>query len=144
MAEALEKWHPWRTEIAPGIKKLSSFFMIYIEYFNNYEKGKEVLFKLEGRDEYKAIQKGLRMDVESYLIKPTQRLVKYKLLLTDYQKKLRKDHPDYDPLTKVIQSYHQVVEKTNQALENEKHMRRMVVIESKFKNILESSRQWKL
>lgn len=66
--------------------------------------------------EYKAIVKGLRMDVDSYLIKPTQRPVKYKLLLTDYQKKLRKDHPDYHALTKAIETYHMVVEKTNQAL----------------------------
>lgn len=83
------------------------------------------------------------MDIASYLIKPVQRPLKYKLLLTDYQKKLRMDHPDYHALTKAIEIYHQVVEKTNQAMENEKHMKRMVQMEAKFKNILESSRQWK-
>jgi hypothetical protein len=49
------------------------------------------------------------MDFESYLIKPTQRPVKYRLLLADYQKKLRKDHPDYAALTKAIEVYHEVV-----------------------------------
>lgn len=49
MEGVLGTWHPYRTQIAPAIKKLSSFFMIYIEYFNNYEKGKDVLFKLESR-----------------------------------------------------------------------------------------------
>jgi hypothetical protein len=49
------------------------------------------------------------MDFDSYLSKPTQRPVKYKLLLTDYQKKLRKDHPDYNELTKAIKVYHEVV-----------------------------------
>ena len=42
------------------------------------------------------------MDIESYLSKPTQRPVKYKLLLTDYKKKLRIDHPDYHALSKAI------------------------------------------
>jgi hypothetical protein len=56
------------------------------------------------------------MDIASYLIKPVQRPLKYKLLLTDYQKKLRMDHPDYHALTKAIEIYHQVVEKTNQAM----------------------------
>ncbi len=49
------------------------------------------------------------MDIASYLIKPIQRPMKYKLLLADYQKKLRKDHPDYNALTKAIDIYHQVV-----------------------------------
>ena len=49
------------------------------------------------------------MDFDSYLSKPTQRPVKYKLLLTDYQRKLRMDHPDYSALDKAIGIYHQVV-----------------------------------
>jgi len=56
------------------------------------------------------------MDFDSYLSKPTQRPVKYKLLLTDYQKKLRPDHPDFNSLADAIKIYHQVVEKTNMAL----------------------------
>jgi len=59
--------------------------------------------------DFKSIQKGLKMDIDSYLIKPTQRPVKYKLLLTDYQKRLRTDHPDYHALSKAIETYHQVV-----------------------------------
>jgi hypothetical protein len=39
------------------------------------------------------------MDFDSYLSKPTQRPVKYKLLLTDYHKKLRSDHPDFNSLS---------------------------------------------
>jgi hypothetical protein len=40
MKEFLDTWHPIKTEIAPAVIKLSNFFKIYIEYFNNYEKGK--------------------------------------------------------------------------------------------------------
>jgi hypothetical protein len=61
---------------------------------------------IKDTDEVKAIAKTLKMDFDSYLSKPTQRPVKYKLLLTDYQKKLRHDHPDYDALTKAIKIYH--------------------------------------
>lgn len=39
------------------------------------------------------------MDIESYLIKPVQRPPKYKILLREYQKVLREDHPDYEILT---------------------------------------------
>ena len=72
-------------------------------------KGKQILDKLRKRSEYKSIESSLKMDFDSYLSKPTQRPVKYKLLLTDYQKKLRTDHPDYNNLTKAINIYHQVV-----------------------------------
>ncbi len=71
---------------------------------------------IQNKKAFKAIEKSLKMDIASYLIKPVQRPLKYKLLLTDYQKKLRMDHPDYHALTRAIEIYHQVVEKTNQAM----------------------------
>ena len=40
MKSFLDKWDPLKTVIAPAVIKLSSFFKIYIEYFNNYLKGK--------------------------------------------------------------------------------------------------------
>ncbi len=43
----LESWHPVKTEIAQAVIKLSNFFKIYIEYFNNYEKGKEILARIQ-------------------------------------------------------------------------------------------------
>ena len=43
MKSILDNWHPFKTEIAPAVIKLSSFFKIYIEYFNNYLKGKQIL-----------------------------------------------------------------------------------------------------
>ncbi len=42
----LQTWHPMKTQIAPAVIKLSSFFKIYIEYFRNYVRGKEILSKI--------------------------------------------------------------------------------------------------
>jgi hypothetical protein len=39
--------------------------------------------------------------------------------------------------------YHEVVEKNNQALENQIRMKRMIEIEKIYKDILHSSRQYK-
>ena len=49
------------------------------------------------------------MDMDSYLIKPVQRPPKYKLLLREYQKSMRKTHKDYEDLSKAIDNYHLVV-----------------------------------
>lgn len=59
------------------------------------------------------------MDIESYLIKPVQRPPKYKILLREYQKCLRKDHPDYDFLTEAINKYHEVIEENNQSMDQQ-------------------------
>lgn len=77
-------------------------FIIYREYCNNYCKGERIIKSIKNDKNFAKIQNKLKMDIESYLIKPVQRPPKYKILLREYQKALRSDHPDYEILTNAI------------------------------------------
>ena len=47
----------------------------------------------------KQLQLNDRMDLNSYLLKPVQRMGKYALLLTEVSKECPQTHPDYADLT---------------------------------------------
>lgn len=76
------------------------------------------------------------MDIESYLIKPVQRPPKYKILLREYQKVLREDHPDYEILTQAINKYHEVIEQNNQSMDEQIRNHKKTELDSKFGGII--------
>ena len=57
------------------------------------------------------------LDLESYLVKPIQRLPKYVLLIKDLFKHTDQDHPDYTSLGKAYDTYDNVTEENNQKLD---------------------------
>ena len=66
--------------------------MIYREYCNNFMKGQQVIKDLKNNPETLKIEQKLKLDIESYVIKPVQRPPKYQLLLREYHKALHKQH----------------------------------------------------
>jgi hypothetical protein len=69
----------------------------------NYQKGKEILAKIPEDDTaFMSINNSLKRGIDFELIKPMQRALKHKLLLIEYKKNLRSNHPDYYELDKVI------------------------------------------
>jgi hypothetical protein len=57
------------------------------------------------------------LDLESYMVKPIQRLPKYVLLLKDLLKHTEEGHPDFANLTKAYQTYTKVTEENNEKLD---------------------------
>lgn len=55
--------------------------------------------------------------LESYLIKPMQRLCKYELLLNNYFKNMESDHQDYVELEKTISYVENMVKETNEQVQ---------------------------
>lgn len=52
--------------------------------------------------------------MQSFLIKPIQRICKYPLLLKELLKHTPDDHPDYEYLSKSCQSIEEIVKKINE------------------------------
>jgi len=70
--------------------------------------------------------------VNSFLIKPIQRLCKYPLLLRELVKHTLKDHPDYEPLQKAYENMGKVVDYVNETKRNEEKNQRSIAIAQKF------------
>ena len=84
------------------LQKQAPFFAIYIEYMNSYEKTWNHILSLAHinprvqviLDEFKLHTKQ-NNDANSYLIKPVQRLPRYKLLIIPILDKTDPEHKDY-------------------------------------------------
>ena len=81
LEKAIEVWNPHTVRIGENIKSYSKFFMIYREYCNNFMKAQQLVKELKSNPQVIKIEQKLKLDIESYLIKPVQRPPKYQLLL---------------------------------------------------------------
>ncbi len=59
----------------------------------------------------------LKQPIDSFRIKPIQRVMKYQLFLKDYHKNMTEDHPDYAGIAQAIVSIVEVNEKNNLSLD---------------------------
>ena len=71
-------------------------------------KGQHIIKELRKNPLTAKIEQKLKLDMESYIIKPVQRPPKYQLLLREYHKALSKDHEDYLCVEEAMQKYHEV------------------------------------
>jgi hypothetical protein len=88
------------------------FLKIYKDYFNNYEKCAQVIRAAKKQDkkfhewivktEKKARQEK-KLDMQSLMIAPVQRIPKYNLLLKELVKNTDSTHTDYENITKALQ-----------------------------------------
>lgn len=101
----IKTWNPCQTLIGESLMYFHKFFMIYREYCNNFMKGLQILKRIQANPENQRILNKLKMDCESYTIKPVQRPPKYQLLLREYYKSLPKCHKDYSFVGKTISKY---------------------------------------
>lgn len=70
------------------------------------------------------------LTLESYLIQPVQRTMRYELLLRELLKHTWPDHPDYDGLTKAIEKVHQMAELLNLRKREGENNRELVNIDN--------------
>lgn len=114
------------------------FFMIYREFCNNFMKAQQIIKILKNNPEAVKIQQKLKLDFESYMIKPVQRPLKYQLLLREYHESLPVCHKDYNSIKQAIAKYHQVNELNNQSMDSQIRAQVMIKLDKKYGNIISS------
>jgi hypothetical protein len=82
-------------------------------------KGQQIIKQLIRTSDISKIQEKLKLDLQSFVIKPVQRPPKYQLLLHQYLKALPKNHKDYHPIEQAIAKYHEVNELNNQSMDRQ-------------------------
>ena len=66
----------------------------------------------------------------SYLIMPVQRIPRYILLLQDYKSNTEESHPDYQNLTKALETLKNIADRINEEKRNQERRMRMVQLNS--------------
>ncbi|KAH3744399.1 calmodulin-binding protein [Pelomyxa schiedti] len=91
--------------IGESFKKRIPWIKLYIEYALNRDQANEILNSARKNHKFVALLERMRQhpqigkhDLPDFLIKPTQRIVKYPLLLRDLIKDTDTDHQDYNDL----------------------------------------------
>ncbi|CAD8078331.1 unnamed protein product [Paramecium sonneborni] len=105
-------------------QKFIPFFKIYFQYYADYKSYQinylrqtyqdfdKHLFNLEKQDFFRGT------DLNSFLVKPIQRLPKYALLIKDLVKHTWKSHPDYQNLQQTFYEFNLVTFKINHLMGN--------------------------
>ncbi|KAM3146817.1 hypothetical protein pb186bvf_000971 [Paramecium bursaria] len=126
------KFTPYQTVISYVTSFLQNLvdnqgFNIYFDYCNGYTKSSKFQETIKQDEKYKNyidfigqlkkqnILKG--MDLQSYLVKPIQRLPKYILLYKDLLKNTEKDHPDYKNISYQLTYFDKVNEENNKNMD---------------------------
>ena len=115
------------TVLAHAFIQVTPFFKLYAFYCRNYERALNTLAKCRkqtsGFSEFLNTQAALPqcrgLSLESYLIKPVQRLTKYPLFWKDLLKQVPHSHPDRPALEKADELVRTVSMAVNQNLNDE-------------------------
>ena len=108
-------------EMADVFVKFGPFLLLYQAYAQRYERATQNLQRLCANNKelakwlFEQSDKCRGEDVQSFLIRPVQRLMRYKLLLRDLIKKTDREHGDYDLLKTAIEKLQVVAMKVNEA-----------------------------
>eukprot|EP01105_Mastigella_eilhardi_P015207 TRINITY_DN3462_c0_g1_i2.p1 TRINITY_DN3462_c0_g1~~TRINITY_DN3462_c0_g1_i2.p1 ORF type:complete len:472 (-),score=111.88 TRINITY_DN3462_c0_g1_i2:870-2285(-) len=107
--------------IGESFKKRIPFIRLYTEYTTSRNKANEVLTNAKKNHRFVQLLEKLRrvpevknLDLPDYLIQPTQRIVKYPLLLKDIIKHTEMSHPDYKALVEADIELRQVLQEINE------------------------------
>lgn len=102
----------WNSEslISDIFAKYYQYFKLYFEFVNNFEASDSLLNRLLRRNtrlikqQEKILQMTRKLDFPSLLIMPVQKVPRYVLLLKEYQKNTKTDHPDYKAVKETIEN----------------------------------------
>ncbi|PRP84871.1 hypothetical protein PROFUN_07525 [Planoprotostelium fungivorum] len=122
LKECYLQWTP-STCIGTIFVRLAAFFKAYSPYVQNYDAAslliKNEYEKVEIKSEWKEHGKSLpeedrSFDLADFLIRPVQRIPRYKLLLQELYKNTWKEHRDYENIAKSIVILGGVAEHVNE------------------------------
>eukprot|EP00013_Stygamoeba_regulata_P004064 CAMPEP_0177640894 /NCGR_PEP_ID=MMETSP0447-20121125/6786_1 /TAXON_ID=0 /ORGANISM="Stygamoeba regulata, Strain BSH-02190019" /LENGTH=1125 /DNA_ID=CAMNT_0019142995 /DNA_START=207 /DNA_END=3585 /DNA_ORIENTATION=+ len=120
---------------------MSDFMRTYTQYVNNYNIAVEVLDQLEKNPEFVTFLRELTVNgikgqkLHNYLIMPIQRIPRYVLLLTDYQRRTRQDHPDYKLLGEAAEKINTIANYVDERKDLFEKARHVVEVDHLIRNI---------
>ncbi|CAD8152399.1 unnamed protein product [Paramecium pentaurelia] len=111
--------------LGPKIKGLAPFFKVYFTYYEGFNKSMATLKQCTNdKEDFRKFLKNMpsikdynNQDIESYLIKPVQRIPKYNLLLEDIIKHTEKTHPDYKNLCECLELFKKINDDNNKNMD---------------------------
>ncbi|KAI9145660.1 Dbl homology domain-containing protein [Paraphysoderma sedebokerense] len=119
------------------LQKAKSFETSYAEYSKSYPSCLQYLQQLKTQDEVRlCLEKwntapGIKgLSLESFLIKPIQRITKYPLIIRQIQQYTSPEHEDYSLLESALKSCEQVVEAVNQKTNMYGQMEKVIMLKS--------------
>lgn len=135
------------TKIGDVFLKWGPFFKIYITYCNNHERAAHLFLELREEPRFGAWLENTRTlmqidPLDSYLIRPVQRIPRYLLLLNDLLKATKPDHCDYTDLKSGIAQMQTLADNINSAIKQAEKLNQVLQIQEKLgmKDLVEPSR----
>ncbi|KAJ3412174.1 cytochrome c oxidase subunit 1 [Chytridiales sp. JEL 0842] len=130
-------------EIGDVIAECADSFKVYTTYCSNYPQAMKLVHQLQTRPEFKEhTQKwmnspeGRGLSLESFLIKPVQRICKYPLLMRELLKHTEKSHKDYPALEIATERIEAVVGLVNEATDALDKKEKVAAIMSRIESTL--------
>ncbi|CAD8067087.1 unnamed protein product [Paramecium primaurelia] len=133
-------------KIMDEISNLLAGFKFYFDYCKDFQASKKM------RDHYSSTNQVYQtffinllekqpnffnnLDIESYLIKPVQRLPKYILLYKDLLKHTNKDHPDYKNIEQCLKLFQQINDKNNSQIKAYLEQLKLIELQNQFRQHL--------
>ena len=141
-----------RFDVNPVVEEVGDVFVTLAEYFKIYKvycrnhphsmleyqrlktDGKNKKFKQFEEEALKKTECRL-MDLQSFLLKPVQRICKYPLLIREILKFTDETHKDHEGLEKAFNIIQVIVQIVNEATKEEAHFRRILEIQKSIEKI---------
>ncbi|KAJ3045784.1 cytochrome c oxidase subunit 1 [Rhizophlyctis rosea] len=129
---------PLIPEVGDALVDVSESFKVYTQYCGNYPTAMKLLYALQVRPDFKEhLQKwmnsteGRGLSLESFLIKPVQRICKYPLLIRELQKHTDKLSKDTISLNLAMEKIEAVVSEVNEGTRQLGERERLTTLEKK-------------
>ncbi|KAJ3103449.1 Phosphatidylinositol 3,4,5-trisphosphate-dependent Rac exchanger 2 protein [Phlyctochytrium bullatum] len=130
--------NPVIEEIGDVLVEIAESLRIYAVYCGNYPQAMKLVHQLQSRPDFKEFitkwmnsVEGRGLSLESFLIKPVQRICKYPLLLRELLKHVDKSHKDYANLSLATEKIELVVAQVNEATQALDRKERLLALLSK-------------
>lgn len=135
---------PYQPKMGKVFFNWAPYLKVYPDYVNTYDEGDKVLQNLiETKKTFSQfLEKQMRenpecesLPLQGFLIKPVQRIPRYRLLLKDLIGKTPDDHVDYAGLKRALEAIEEVALFINEQKRNTENQKIMQVLEKKLSSV---------
>eukprot|EP00002_Diphylleia_rotans_P023236 TRINITY_DN4567_c0_g1_i7.p1 TRINITY_DN4567_c0_g1~~TRINITY_DN4567_c0_g1_i7.p1 ORF type:complete len:645 (-),score=139.09 TRINITY_DN4567_c0_g1_i7:560-2494(-) len=127
------------TTLADAMQSLIPFLKMYTQYCVNFDDAVKKIAELEKQNsrfaqfllDVKQHEAANGLDLRSFLIMPVQRIPRYTLLLGDFIKHTKDDHPDYQAICQALEQVKIVASRVNEAIREQENRNRILDIQNK-------------
>jgi len=129
--------------IGAAFTKIAEFFKMYTMYCSNQANALQTIEEVKKKDKkFRECLEICHKDpkcrglfLQSFLIKPIQRVCKYPLLLRELIRYTPEDHPDFEPLNAAMSKINEVVGKINEGQRMLEGLQRIVELQSQIEGV---------